>query len=129
MKLSLPIFGEIYDRLQMVELVRRLEGAFFNVVEDKRRGAITVTTNYTLAKEDTLVMVAPVASATVTIAVPTVADWMIDQKWTWNIKLIAAGTLIVDPVSGTIDGATDVTTSTVNTALEIRATSDGWKTI
>lgn len=129
MKLSLPIFGEIYDRLQMAELVRRLEGAFFNVVEDKRRGAITVTTNYTLAKEDTLVMVSPVASATVTITVPTVADWMVDQKWNWNIKLIAAGTLIVSPVSGTIDGATDATTSTVNTALEIRATSVGWKII
>lgn len=127
MKLTLPIFGKEYDVTQMRELLRQLENAFFSVVEDHRRGAITVSSNYTLTKDDSLVMVAPVASATVTITVPHTAQWMIDQKWTWNIKLIAAGTLIVQPVSDTIDGATDSTTSTVNAALEIRATNDGWK--
>lgn len=129
MKITLPIFGKAYDTAQMRELVRRLESAFFSVVEDQRRGAITVTSAYTLTKEDSLVMVAPVASASVTITVPDVADWMVDQKWGWSIKLIAAGTLIVQPVSDTIDGSTDATTSTVNTALEIRATNDGWKIV
>lgn len=129
MKLILPIFRTVYDVTQMRELVRRLEAAFFAVVEDRRRGAITVTADYTAAKEDTLIMVAPVASATVTITVPDVAQWMIDQKWEWGVKLIAAGTLIVKPVSDMIDGSTDATTSTVNTALEIRATNDGWKIV
>jgi len=129
MKITLPVFGETYDPAQMRELVRRLENAFPNIVEDRRRGAITVTGNYTITTDDTLVMVAPVASATVTIAVPTVAPWMVAQKWGWNIKLIAAGTLIVAPVSGTIEGTTDVTTTTVNHALEIRATNDGWKVL
>jgi hypothetical protein len=129
MKITLPIFGKLYDRLQMQELVRLLESAFFNVVEDRRRGAITVTANYTIQTVDTLVMVAPVASATVTVTVPTVAPWMVTQKWEWSIKLIAAGTLIVQPVSGTIDGTTDATTTTVNTALAIRATNDGWKIV
>ena len=129
MKITLPVFGKEYDTSQMKELVRRLESAFFSVVEDQRRGAITVTSAYTLAKKDSLVLVAPVASASVTITVPDVAQWMVDQKWIWNIKLIAAGTLIVQPVSDTIDGSTDATTSTVNTALEIRATNDGWKIV
>lgn len=129
MKLTLPIFGETYDSAQMRELVRRLESAFFNVVEDHRRGAITVTSDYTLAKEDTLVMVDPVASGAVTITVPDVAPWMVDQKWEWEIKLIGDGTLIVQPVSDTIDGTTDATTAIVNTALAIRATNDGWKII
>jgi len=129
MKLTLPIFGKEYDLTQMKELVRRLEGALFSVVEDRRRGAITVTTAYTLTKDDSLVMVAPVASATVIITVPTVADWMVDQKWSWNIKLIAAGTLTITPVSGTIEGTTSVSATTVNTSMEIRATSDGWKIV
>lgn len=129
MKIALPILGAEYNTLHMRELVRRLEGAFANVLEDQRRGAITVTADYTLKKEDSLVMAAPVSSGVITVTVPDVAQWMIDQKWSWHIKLIATGTLIIAPVSDTIDGSTDATTTTVNTALEIRATNDGWKII
>lgn len=129
MKISLPQLGDTYVGTQMRELVRLLENAFFSVVEDTRRGAITVTADYTLTKQDTLVMVAPVAAGTVTITVPDVADWMVKQKWTWEIKLIAAGTLIVQPVSDTIEGTTDVTTAVLNHALAIRATNDGWKVV
>lgn len=129
MRISLPIFGATYVVEQMRELVRLLETAFLSVKEDNRRNAITVTANYTLAKEDSLVMVSPVASAAVTISVPAVADWMELQKWEWEVKLIAAGTLNLVPVSGTIEGTTGVTTSTVNTSLAIRATEDGWKIV
>jgi len=129
MKIVSPVFTETYDPRQIRELVRRLEDALEFMTIDQRRGAITVTGDYTLTKDDSLVMVAPVAAATVTITVPDVAQWMIDAKWGWNIKLIAAGTLIVQPVSDTIEGTTDVTTAVVNTALEIRATDDGWKVV
>lgn len=93
------------------------------------RGAITVTANYTLAEGDSLVMVSPVASATIVITIPAVAQWMIDQNLTWETKLIAAGTMTLTPASGTIEGTTSVTTSIIQTALTIRATSDGWKII
>jgi len=129
MKIVSPVFTETYDPRQIRELVRRLEDALEFMTIDQRRGAITVTGDYTLTKDDSLVMVAPVVAATVTITVPDVAQWMIDAKWGWNIKLIAAGTLIVQPVSDTIEGTTDVTTAVVNTALEIRATDDGWKVV
>ena len=82
-----------------------------------------------LAKEDSLVLVAPVAAGTVNIAIPAVAQWMIDQKWQWSVKLTAAGTLNLVPVSGTIDGAASASTSVIQTAMTARATSDGWKLI
>jgi len=129
MKITLPQFDVTYSREQMAELVRRLENAFANVEENRRRGAITVTADYTLQREDSLVLVEPVAAGTVTITVPDVAPWMVTQKWEWELKLTAAGTLIVAPVSDTIDGTTDATTSIVNTALAIRATNDGWKIV
>ena len=129
MKIALPNFGDTYDPAHMRELGRVLESAFFHAVEDRRRGAFTTAANYTLQHKDTLVLVAPVASATVTITVPAVAAWMVDQKFKWNVKLIAAGTLTVTPVSGTIEGTTSVSTSTVNTSMEIWATNDGWKIV
>lgn len=129
MKINLPIIGETHVGAQLRELVRKLESAFLNVVEDQRRGAITVTADYTLVKEDSLVLVAPVASATVNITVPAVAQWMIDQKWEWEAKLTAAGTMTLTPVSGTIEGTTAATTSIVQTSLAIRATLDGWKIV
>ena len=129
MKLALPRFGDTYIGEQLRELVRQVENAFDKAVEDQRRGAFVVTADYTLVKEDSLVLVAPVASATVNITVPTVAAWMIQQKWEWEVKLTAAGTLTLTPVSGTIEGTTVVTTSIVNTSLAIRATDDGWKIV
>ena len=129
MKLSLPRIADTFIPEQFRELVRRLETAFTNVVEDRRRGAITVTADYTLTKEDTLVLVEPTGGGTVTITVPTVADWMVPQKWEWEVKLNATGTLNLVPVSGTIDGYTGVTTTSVGTALAIRATDDGWKIV
>jgi hypothetical protein len=129
MRLTLPRFSDIFDGRQLRQLVVDLESAFSNVVEDKRRGAITVTSDYTLVREDSLVLVAPVASATVNITVPAVADWMITQKWEWECKLIAAGTMTLTPVSGTIEGTTDATTSIVQTSLAFRATPDGWKIV
>lgn len=129
MKLSLPQLGDTYVGSQLREMLRLLENAFLRINEDTRRGAITVTADYTLQNTDSLVMVAPVAAATVTVTVPDVADWMVKAKWGWNVKLIAAGTLILQPVSDTIESTTDVTTNTVNDALEIRATNDGWKVV
>lgn len=129
MRLLLPQIGDVFDALQLRELVRKLESAFQNVMEDQRRGAITVTANYTLTKEDSLIMVAPVASATVTVTVPEVAQWMIDQKWQWSVKLIAAGTLNLTPTTSTIDGGASVNITTLNTALTIHATLDGWKIV
>lgn len=129
MKLSLPRISDEFVPEQLRELVRRLETAFSNVVEDQRRGAITVTADYELAREDSLVLVEPAGGGSVTITVPTVADWMVTQKWEWEVKLNAIGTLIVAPVSGTIDGYTGVTTTSVGTALALRATADGWKII
>ena len=121
MRITLPSFGNIFSGEQLRELVRRLESAFVSVVEDQRRGAIAVTADYTLTKEDSLALVAPSGGGTVTITVPEVAQWMIDQKWEWEIKLTAAGTLNLTPTTSTIEGTTGVTTSTVNTSLAIRA--------
>jgi len=129
MKLTLPRIGDEYNAEQMRELVRRLEREFRNVVEDQRRGAITVTADYTLVKEDSLVLVAPAAGGTVTVTVPEVAQWMIDQKWGWTVKLTDTGTLNLVPTTSTIEGTTGVTTSTVNTSLAIQATLDGWKIV
>lgn len=129
MRISLPTFGDTYLGTQMRELTRLLEVIFLSVVEDNRRGAITVTADYELTKEDSLVLVAPVASGTVNIAIPAVAQWMVDQKWEWTVKLTAAGTLNLVPVSGTIEGTTGVTTTAVGTSLAIRATLDGWKIV
>lgn len=129
MKITLPVISELFAPEQFREMVRRLETAFTNVVEDKRRGAITVTADYTLVKEDSLVLVEPASGGTVTITVPTVADWMVTQKWEWEVKLNDTGTLNLTPISGTIDGYTGVTTTSVGTALAIRATDDGWKIV
>jgi hypothetical protein len=129
MKVAFPQFGDNFIGSQFREFLRILENAFLNLREDRRRGAITVTANYTLTVDDSLVMAAPVASGTIVISIPTVAEWMIDQKWGWNIKLIAAGTLTLTPVSGTIEGTTGVTKTVINDALENRATNDGWKLV
>lgn len=129
MRLSLPSIGDVFDGAQLRELVRRLESAFSNVVEDQRRGAITTTTDYTLVREDSLVLVAPAAGGTVTVTVPEVAQWMIDQKWQWTVKLTDTGTLNLVPTTSTIEGTTGVTISTVNTSLAIQATLDGWKLV
>lgn len=129
MRLNLPSIGDVFDGAQLRELVRRLESAFSNVVEDQRRGAITTTTDYTLVREDSLVLVAPAAGGTVTVTVPEVAQWMIDQKWQWTVKLTDTGTLNLVPTTSTIEGTTGVTTSTVNTSLAIQATLDGWKLV
>ena len=129
MRIVLPEIGDVFTGPQMRELVRTVKDAFSKVVEDNRRGAIVVTADYELAKEDSLVLVAPVAAGTVNIAIPAVAQWMIDQKWQWSVKLTAAGTLNLVPVSGTIDGAASASTSVIQTAMTARATSDGWKLI
>jgi hypothetical protein len=129
MRIVLPEIGDVFSGPQLRELVRTIKDAFSKVVEDNRRGAIVVTADYELAKEDSLVLVAPVAAAVVTITVPAVAQWMIDQKWQWSVKLTAAGTMDVVPVSGTIDGAASKSTTTVNTAWRLWATSDGWKVV
>lgn len=129
MRVVFPEIGDVFNGPQMRELVRSIKDAFVRVAEDNRRGAIVVTADYELAKQDSLVLVAPVASATVVISVPEVAQWMIDQKWQWSVKLTAAGTMNVVPVSGTIDGAANKSTTTVNTAWRLWATSDGWKII
>lgn len=129
MRIVLPEIGDVFSGPQVRELVRTIKDAFSKVVEDNRRGAIVVTADYELAKEDSLVLVAPVAAAVVTITVPAVAQWMIDQKWQWSVKLTAAGTLNLVPVSGTIDGAASASTSVIQTAMTARATSDGWKLI
>lgn len=129
MRIVLPEIGDVFSGPQLRELVRTIKDAFSKVVEDNRRGAIVVTADYELAKEDSLVLVAPVAAAVVTITVPAVAQWMIDQKWQWSVKLTAAGTLNLVPVSGTIDGAASASTSVIQTAMTARATSDGWKLI
>lgn len=129
MRIVLPEIGDVFSGPQMRELVRTIKDAFSKVVEDNRRGAIVVTADYELAKEDSLVLVAPVAAGTVNIAIPAVAQWMIDQKWQWSVKLTAAGTLNLVPVSGTIDGAASASTSVIQTAMTARATSDGWKLI
>ena len=104
-------------------------GTWTPVMAPYAREAVTVTANYTLAEGDSLVMVSPIAAATITLTVPTVAQWMIDQRWTLETKLIAAGTMTLTPASGTIEGTTSVTTSVIQTAFTIRATSDGWKII
>lgn len=129
MRIVLPEIGDVFSGPQLRELVRTIKDAFSKVVEDNRRGAIVITADYELAKEDSLVLVAPVASATVVVTVPEVAQWMIDQKWQWSVKLTAAGTMNLVPVSGTIDGAANKSTTTVNTAWRLWATSDGWKII
>lgn len=129
MRIVLPEIGDVFSGPQMRELVRTIKDAFSKVVEDNRRGAIVVTADYELAKEDSLVLVAPVAAGTVNIAIPAVAQWMIDQKWQWSVKLTAAGTLNLVPVSGTVDGAASASTSVIQTAMTARATSDGWKLI
>lgn len=129
MRIVLPEIGNVFSGPQLRELVRTIKDAFSKVVEDNRRGAIVVTADYELAKEDSLVLVAPVAAGTVNIAIPAVAQWMIDQKWQWSVKLTAAGTLNLVPVSGTIDGAASKSTTTVNTAWRLWATSDGWKVV
>lgn len=129
MRIVLPEIGDVFSGPQLRELVRTIKDAFSKVVEDNRRGAIVVTADYELAKEDSLVLVAPVAAGTVNIAIPAVAQWMIDQKWQWSVKLTAAGTLNLVPVSGTIDGAASASTSVIQTAMTARATSDGWKLI
>jgi ribonuclease PH len=129
MRIVLPEIGNVFSGPQLRELVRTIKDAFSKVVEDNRRGAIVVTVDYELAKEDSLVLVAPVAAGTVNIAIPAVAQWMIDQKWQWSVKLTAAGTLNLVPVSGTIDGAASASTSVIQTAMTARATSDGWKLI
>lgn len=129
MRIVLPEIGDVFSGPQLRELVRTVKDAFSKVVEDNRRGAIVVTADYELAKEDSLVLVAPVAAGTVNIAIPAVAQWMIDQKWQWSVKLTAAGTLNLVPVSGTIDGAASASTSVIQTAMTARATSDGWKLI
>lgn len=129
MRIVLPEIGDVFSGPQVRELVRTVKDAFSKVVEDNRRGAIVVTADYELAKEDSLVLVAPVAAGTVNIAIPAVAQWMIDQKWQWSVKLTAAGTLNLVPVSGTIDGAASKSTTTVNTAWRLWATSDGWKVV
>lgn len=129
MRISLPTFGDTYLGTQMRELTRLLEVIFLSVVEDNRRGAITVTDDYELVKEDSLVLVAPVASGTINIAIPAVAQWMVDQKWEWTVKLVATGTLNLVPVSGTVDGAASASTTTIQTAMTARATLDGWKLI
>ena len=129
MRIVLPEIGDVFSGPQLRELVRTIKDAFSKVVEDNRRGAIVVTADYELAKEDSLVLVAPVAAGTVNIAIPAVAQWMIDQKWQWGVKLTAAGTLNLVPVSGTVDGAASASTSVIQTAMTARATSDGWKLI
>ncbi len=129
MRIVLPEIGDVFSGPQLRELVRTIKDAFSKVVEDNRRGAIVVTADYELAKEDSLVLVAPVAAGTVNIAIPAVAQWMIDQKWQWSVKLTAAGTLNLVPVSGTVDGAASASTSVIQTAMTARATSDGWKLI
>lgn len=129
MKISLPRISDVFDAGQLRELVRRLETAFSNVVEDQRRGAITVTADYELTRVDSLVLVEPSGGGSVTISVPAVADWMVTQKWEWEVKLNSTGELIVAPVSGTIDGYTGVSTTSVGTALALRATDDGWKIV
>lgn len=127
MRLAFPRIEDTFDAQTLREMVRVLEIAFSRLQEDQRRGAITVSANYTLVKEDSLVLVSPVASGTVTITVPEVAQWMIFQKWEWHVKLIAAGTLNLTPTVSTIDGSASVSTTTVNTSYTIRATADGWK--
>lgn len=122
-------FNDSYDGNQFRYFIRRLEELFGLLRYDASGPPFSVTGDYTLTDADDVVL-ADTSSTSLTVYLPTVADWMRTEKKEYTVKKVAsANRVTIQPVTGTVEGVTGVHVTSINTSLTFRATSDGWKIV
>lgn len=127
---SLPTIGKVFDENTFKDLVRQLEQAFQKLRIDATIGQTDVSGNYTVGATDSLLLVDTTAS-NVTVQLPLVARWMIDEKLTVEVvKIAAANRLQIIPAgSDTINDEPDALVYVKDTALALRAVTGGWRVV
>jgi uncharacterized protein (DUF488 family) len=122
-----PIFRDLYDGWSMRAFIQRLEQLFSQIVVDKRKSVSSISSDHTLTQDDTLMLV-DTSAGNVTITLTAVQKWMIDERYEIEIKKMSAANRlrILPNAADTIDGYTIVDVLVLNTALALRATTDGW---
>ena len=130
LKVQLPKFIETYDGRLLRDMVRQLEDLFSRVKNDIGAAETPVSGDYTVTAQDTLIC-ADTTVGNVQVSLPEINPGLILERFEVTVKKCTApNKLSIVPTGGaTIDGYNGVDVFVLNTALQFRAVSSGWRIV
>lgn len=133
MRIPVPVFGDVYDGRLIKTFAREVERAFFRVKEKTEHRERTVTSDYTVTKEDVEALLdIDTSGGNVIITLPLSSDTMLEIEFEIHIRKInlGGGSLrIVTQGSDLILGVNEIRVLSQWTSMHIRAIEGGFAVI